>query len=53
MSYNVEYYELEDGSKPAENFILAQDYKMQAKISVCGNLIQSRWETGFSRSGQN
>lgn len=32
MSYDVEYYELEDGSRPAENFILAQDYKMQAKI---------------------
>lgn len=32
MSYDVEYYELEDGSRPAEEFILAQDYKMQAKI---------------------
>lgn len=32
MSYDVEYYELEDGSKPAEDFVLAQDYKMQAKI---------------------
>ncbi|NBI67163.1 type II toxin-antitoxin system RelE/ParE family toxin [Pseudoflavonifractor sp. 60] len=32
MSYDVEYYELEDGSKPAEEFILAQNYKMQAKI---------------------
>lgn len=28
----MEYYEQEDGSKPAEEFILAQDYKMQAKI---------------------
>ena len=32
MSYEVEYYELEDGSKPAEAFILAQDFKMQAKL---------------------
>ncbi len=32
MSYAVEYYEMEDGSKPAEDFILAQDCKMQAKI---------------------
>lgn len=32
MSYDVEYYEREDGSKPAEDFILAQDHKMQAKI---------------------
>lgn len=32
MSYEVEYYELEDGTKPAEDFIFAQDDKMQAKI---------------------
>ena len=32
MSYDVEYYELEDGSRPAEDFILAQEYKMRAKI---------------------
>lgn len=32
MSYAVEYYKLENGSKPAEDFILAQDYKMRAKI---------------------
>ena len=32
MSYEVEYYELPDGSRPAEEFILAQDVKMQAKI---------------------
>jgi hypothetical protein len=28
MSYEVEYYELPDGSRPAEEFILAQDVKM-------------------------
>ena len=32
MSYEVEYYELDDGSRPAEEFILSQDNKMQAKI---------------------
>lgn len=32
MSYTVEYYEKEDGSRPAESFILAQDVKMRAKI---------------------
>lgn len=32
MSYIVEYYELEDGSRPAEEFILSQGKKMQAKI---------------------
>jgi phage-related protein len=32
VSYTVEYYELDDGSSPAEEFILAQNIKMQAKI---------------------
>lgn len=32
MGYDVEYYEREDGSRPAESFILGQNYKMQAKI---------------------
>ena len=32
MSYTVEYYEMEDGTKPAESFILAQDKKMRAKL---------------------
>lgn len=32
MGYSVEYYEREDGSKPAEEFILAQNIKMRAKI---------------------
>lgn len=31
-SYAVEYYETEDGSRPAEDFILSQNIKMQAKI---------------------
>ncbi len=32
MGYAVEYYELGDGSRPAEQFILSQDDKMKAKI---------------------
>ena len=32
MHYDVEYYEKADGSRPAEDFILSQDAKMQAKI---------------------
>lgn len=31
-NFTVEYYETEEGILPAENFILAQDIKMQAKI---------------------
>ena len=29
MNYSVEYYEKEDGTYPAEEFILSQDKKMQ------------------------
>ena len=32
MGYTVEYYETEDGTKPAEDFILSQDIKMRAKL---------------------
>lgn len=32
MVYTVEYYETEDGTKPAEDFILSQDIKMRAKL---------------------
>jgi phage-related protein len=32
MSYSVEYYEKDGGTRPAEEFILAQDVKMRAKI---------------------
>lgn len=31
-TFSVEYYALEDGTYPVEEFILAQDLKMQAKI---------------------
>lgn len=30
--FEVEYYERSDGSHPAEEFILSQDFKMQAKL---------------------
>ena len=32
MRYVVEYYETEDGTRPAEDFILSQNVKMRAKI---------------------
>ena len=31
-TFSVEYFALEDGTYPVEEFILAQDLKMQAKI---------------------
>lgn len=30
--FDVEYYEKDDGTYPAEEFILSQDMKMQAKL---------------------
>jgi hypothetical protein len=35
----VEYYEKADGSRPAEEFILSQDNKMQAKIFAALELL--------------
>lgn len=32
MAFEVEYYELPDGSYPVEEFILLQDVKMRAKL---------------------
>lgn len=32
MSYEVEYYEKTDGTRPAEDFIMSQNVKMRAKI---------------------
>ena len=32
MPYEVEYYELDNGARPAEDFIMEQDVKMRAKI---------------------
>lgn len=32
MSFNVEYFQNRDGTYLVEDFILSQEYKMQAKI---------------------
>ena len=64
MDYVVEYYEKADGSRPAEEFILSQDNKMQAKIFAALELLElkgpalrepfpSRWATVSLKSGQN
>lgn len=42
MDYTVEYYEKDDGSRPAEEFILSQDNKMQAKIFAALELLESK-----------
>ena len=40
MHYDVEYYENADGSRPAEDFILSQNAKMQAKIFAALELLE-------------
>ena len=40
MDFIVEYYEKADGSRPAEEFILSQDNKMQAKIFAALELLE-------------
>ena len=42
MSYEVEYYELPDGSRPAEEFILAQNVKMRAKIFMALEFLEEK-----------
>lgn len=42
MSYEVEYYELSDGSRPAEEFILDQDKKMRAKIFMALEFLEEK-----------
>ena len=41
-NFNVEYYEKPDGSFPAEEFILAQDLKMKAKLFKMLELLEER-----------
>ena len=61
MAYIVEYYEKEDGSRPAEEFILAQNAKMRAKIFTMLEFLESKgpelrepyWKTGFLSFAQN
>ena len=53
MSYAVEYFELPDGSRPAEEFILEQDLKMQAKLFMALEFLEERGPTlrePFSKS---
>lgn len=58
--FDVEYYEKEDGTFPAEEFILSLDTKMQAKMfrelelletfgMNCVNLIPNLWEMGYMK----
>lgn len=42
LSYEVEYYELPDGSRPAEEFILEQDVKMRAKIFMALEFLEEK-----------
>lgn len=42
MSYSVEYYEKEDGTYPAEEFILSQDKKMQAKLFMALEFLEEK-----------
>lgn len=42
MAYSVEYYEKEDGSRPAEEFILSLDTKMQVKMFSTLELLEAK-----------
>lgn len=42
MSYCVEFYEQEDGTRPAEEFILAQDKMMQAKLFLTLEFLEEK-----------
>lgn len=42
MPYTVEYYEREDGTRPAEAFILAQDTKMRAKLFMMLEFLEDK-----------
>lgn len=42
VAYTLEYYEKEDGTRPAEAFILAQDVKMRAKIFMMLEFLESK-----------
>lgn len=53
VAYDVEYYEKENGERPAEEFILSQDKKMQAKIFMALELLEEmgpRLREPFSKS---
>ena len=42
MSFSVEYYQQEDGRRPAEEFILAQDKKMQERLFFVLELLEDK-----------
>ena len=42
MAFSVEYYETEDGQRPAEDFIVAQDFKMQAKLFMMLEFLEEK-----------
>ncbi len=42
MEYSVEYYEKKDGSRPAEEFILSLDFKMQAKVFMMLEFLEAK-----------
>ena len=52
MSFSVEYYELENGNCPVEDFILEQNNKMQAKIFKILNYLKAE-EMNFGNLFQN
>lgn len=43
--FEVEYFEKEDGTYPAEEFILSQDVKMQAKLFRLLELLEEKGNT--------
>lgn len=42
MGYTVEYYERENGERPAEEFILAQDKKLRAKLFMTLEFLEAK-----------
>ena len=43
--FEVEYFEKEDGTYPAEEFILSQDVKMRAKLFRLLELLEEKGNT--------
>lgn len=43
--FEVEYFEKEDGTYPAEEFILSQDFKMRAKLFRLLELLEEKGNT--------
>ena len=45
MNFEVEYFQKDDGTYPVEDFILSQEYKMQAKIFRMLELLELKGNT--------